>query len=688
MRSTTDTPGYPLPPVRRLRVYAFDPQASVELDTAIINDAVIKLPWETRWEDPLAKGPVNDYLEVVDFDPSSGVFYAPVDLNDPVLLAQDGLPPSEGRPQFHQQMVFAVAMDTIRTFERALGRPVLWAGDKRAADGSLEQAFTKRLRIYPHALREANAYYSPRKRALLFGYFKAPNAGAVDGSWVFTCLSRDIVAHETTHAIFHGMQQRSIEPSNVDALAFHEAFADIVALLQHFSMGDVVRHELTRSHGSLREHGLLTGLARQFGQATGRKGSLRYALDLLSQTTTAGASSETPPADLAHTLEPHARGGFLVAAVFDAFVTIYERRASDLFRLARSTARGGSPDLPADLIGRLAKEAAKAAEHVLRMCVRALDYIPPVDLHFGEYLRAVITADTDLVPDDPMRYRVAFVEAFKKRGVVVPGCISMAPDSLLWDPPDLADLPELAVKDCGLDDAVSAMFADLLGHLQISVGFDGSLARPTEGQTGRVGFEPGDFERNLRRLSMQVVQFNQARIHEWLERASDNDEAWEKLLGLRMLASDSPRRTAAVPPLGSLASRDGQSTPLFEVGSARISRRAGPDGQELHQLIIQVTQRRRGYFDLAEQAAAERGDHETIGEARWKEPDFWFRGGATIHVDLRDGRLRRIIRKRIDNDERLTCERGFRTGDSTGLAISRRGAGRQEPFAFMHRGGQ
>lgn len=125
-RLTSDD--YPHPPMRRLRVYAFDPQASIELDSAVINDAVIALPWESAWEDPLEIGPVNDYVEVIDYDPACGVFYAPVDLNHPVLLAQDGLPPSEGRPQFHQQMVFAVVMRTIRTFERALGRPVLWAG--------------------------------------------------------------------------------------------------------------------------------------------------------------------------------------------------------------------------------------------------------------------------------------------------------------------------------------------------------------------------------------------------------------------------------------------------------------------------------------------------------------------------------------------------------------------------------
>ena len=42
-------------------------------------------------------------------------------------LAQDGLEPSESNPQFHQQMVYAVAMNTIQSFERALGRRVMWA---------------------------------------------------------------------------------------------------------------------------------------------------------------------------------------------------------------------------------------------------------------------------------------------------------------------------------------------------------------------------------------------------------------------------------------------------------------------------------------------------------------------------------------------------------------------------------
>ena len=125
------------PRSRRLRVYAFDPSLAQQTDTADIQEIVIKVPWE---RDPvtgrLPPGPVGEYVEVVDIDPASGVAYAPVDLDDPNLLAQDGLAPSEGNPQFHQQMVYAVAMVTIGHFERALGRVALWAPDRRKIAGT------------------------------------------------------------------------------------------------------------------------------------------------------------------------------------------------------------------------------------------------------------------------------------------------------------------------------------------------------------------------------------------------------------------------------------------------------------------------------------------------------------------------------------------------------------------------
>ncbi|OSJ13533.1 hypothetical protein BST63_16445 [Bradyrhizobium canariense] len=99
--------------------------------------------------------------------------------------------------------------------------------------------YIPRLRIYPHALREANAYYSPQKRALLLGYFRAGGAAVganLPGGTIFSCLSHDIIAHEMSHAIVDGMHRMYLEPCNPDSLAFHEGFADIVALFQHFTM--------------------------------------------------------------------------------------------------------------------------------------------------------------------------------------------------------------------------------------------------------------------------------------------------------------------------------------------------------------------------------------------------------------------------------------------------------------------
>src|SRR5205823_4472094 len=130
-------------PFRRLRAFAFDPLLSTQLDTRGVN--LVTLP--VKWEDDLQPGPVGEYLEVVDCDPAGGVCYAPVDLNDPHLLATDGLAPSEGNPQFHQQMAYAVAMTTIRNFEVALGRRALWSPRPFDRSPSGKDEFVRRLRV-------------------------------------------------------------------------------------------------------------------------------------------------------------------------------------------------------------------------------------------------------------------------------------------------------------------------------------------------------------------------------------------------------------------------------------------------------------------------------------------------------------------------------------------------------------
>ena len=131
--------------------------------------------------------------------------------------------------------------------------------------------------------------------------------------------------------------------------------------------------------------------------------------------------------------EPHDRGSILVAAVFDAYFTVYARRTFDLFRIFR--AGGGSTDngdLPVPLAERLAAEASRTAEQFFVICARALDYCPPVDITFGDFLRAVLTADLDFHPDDPDGVRDAFMQAFRLRGIVADEVAAFSEDSLFW----------------------------------------------------------------------------------------------------------------------------------------------------------------------------------------------------------------------------------------------------------------
>lgn len=631
------------PVSRRLRAYAFDPSLSLRFDTAGLNQHTLAVPWEEE----LTPGPVGEYVEVVDYDPATGSFYSPVDLDDPHLLAQDGLAPSEGSPHFHQQMVYGVVMTTIGYFERALGRKALWAPRVyKTPNGRITEEYVQRLRVYPHALREANAYYTHEKKALLFGYFPAQASnveGNLPGGMVFTCLSHDIVAHETTHALLDGLHPRFTEPSNQDVLAFHEAFADIVALFQHFSYPEVLRQQIAATRGDLGRQNLLGGLAAQFGQALGQRGALR---DFIGTYVKEGDQEvwkpHTPtPKDLDDAVEPHTRGAVLVAAIFDTFLTIYKHRVADLLRIAARGAGETPPgDLHPDLVERLAREAGKSAQQVLLMCIRALDYCPPVDLTFGDYLRALITADADLVPDDDRHYRLAITEAFRRRGIYPQSVRTLSEEALRWHHPSAAEQESLRRLLPTQRD---------LGALSLQWKLTGNRA------------EIFETNRTNRRI-----------VHTWLESVT----RWA-----------TSRQLDA---LGWLMGLDlARPMPPTEVHSVRPVRRVGPDGQHLTDLIIEITQSRPGYLDPDEQ---KRADREPPARRKARRPtcDFMFRGGCTVILSLESGEIRYAITKNVQSESRLARQRAFI--DSIGSVQATyfsQGPHRplREPFAMLHRSG-
>ena len=529
-------PPIPTPTARRLRVFAFDPALRAEVETEALSETTL----DVLWEPDLQPGPVGEYLEVVDVDPPSNSAYAPVDLNHPHLLAANGLAPSEGVPQFHQQMVYAVAMTTIKRFEEALGRKALWAPRQLSSeDGEFHNYYVQRLRIYPHALCEANAFYSPPTKSLLFGYFRANRLRAgnnLPGGIVFNCLSHDVVAHETTHALLDGLHRYYQEQTNEDIAAFHEAFADIVALFQHFTLPAALRHTIAKTRGDLARNNLLADLAQQFGQATNGSRALR-----------SGIGQPPSPQDYSNATEPHDRGAVLLAAIFDAFLQIYSVRSQDLKRLATNGTGVLPPgDISVDLVNRLAEEAAKAARHVLNVCIRALDYCPPVDLTYGDYLRALITADMDLEPEDAWNYRTAFITGFRARGIYPSGVRSLSEESLRWGGPQF----QLTCGD--------------IDHMFSALNLDWNLFTP-------------------RKEAYLKSEMNGAELWKWFKYSLPEAHARElqKDLGVYLYASPDMPKGVKV---------NSRGEPILQIHSVRPARRIGGNGQQQTDLVVEMVQ--------------------------------------------------------------------------------------------------
>ncbi|HEV2839831.1 MAG TPA: hypothetical protein VGW39_00760 [Chthoniobacterales bacterium] len=575
------------PLYRRLRIFSLDPSVS-RLDGA---QATVKVPYE-----PLQPGPVGHLFKVDDFDSTQNTHWGRVDLDQPAVLLNDGRDPSISEPLFHQQMVYAVCSTVHAAFRRALGRSVTWGfqapNRKREAVGPL--------RIRPHAFEEQNAYYDRTTGELCFGYFSTPEdvrGPTPPGGIVFTCLSHDIVAHEVTHALLDGLRAHFSEPTGADVLGFHEGFADLVATFQHFSHREVLEIAIRRSEGRIEEAEFLTGIAHEFGKSLSSTKPLRTAYE---------PESKEGPKTYRKDMEAHEMGEILVRAVFEAALTVFRRKTAPYRRLATGgTGELPKGEIPIELQKIYGEKASRLASNFLSICIRAIDYCPPVDLELGEYLRAVITADYDLVPDDPWGYREALIDAFRVRRIYPPKVTSLSQETLRWQ------CSELSVKTIP-----RLNFAELK--------FQGDPASPANAeelckQGEALGAVLG-CERNLEQFGL----------------ALNGDKALK-----------------------------GDTVALPRVQSIRTSRRVGPDGQIVFDLVAEVTQRRT---------------------VRGPNGSFPFFGGATVIIGPK-GELRYVIAKNILNEDRLEQQREFMRGAGRDFWSMKNGEAAAEPNAFrlLHR---
>ncbi|MFO1112040.1 MAG: hypothetical protein U1E61_22940 [Bradyrhizobium sp.] len=402
MRNTRGS-SHSLANTQKLTIIAQDP--SVKIGGKILV-AEVDVPAEE-----LLSGPQGYRVNVIDFDTATSTLYRSAvfkpapngQYKDPFALEKDANGVVRKRPKgydkrlvsdptFHAQNVYAIVMRTLAKFEFALGRRVPWGSQGH------------QIHVAPHAFADANAFYSREDRAIFFGYFMGPSNRPI-----FTCLSHDIVAHETTHAILDGIRSRYLEPSSPDQAAFHEGFSDVVALLSMFSLPDIVGQLLDLSSPRKRliskaslsskvlKQSVLIGLAEEMGLglSNGRESALRRSVHLRP-----GRRYMSMP----QFNEEHDRGELLVAAMMNAFLEIWTARLDKIGFIST-----GMKDRSL-----VVQEGARAADHLLTMAIRALDYCPPTDITFADYLSALLTVDREVVPDDSRYgYREALLKCFK-----------------------------------------------------------------------------------------------------------------------------------------------------------------------------------------------------------------------------------------------------------------------------------
>jgi hypothetical protein len=375
-------------------------------------------------------GPATKRVAMVDLDANTGQPVAGARFVPPKpgrVLGRFDLPPKSEQIDitsrtFNQVSVMATVLKTIAMYEDAdvLGRPVHW----NFAD--------RQLKVVPRMGLQENAYYNRNSRRLEFYYFQDHVKG---NETVFTSLSRDIVAHETGHAILDGIAPHLLDAPTPQSLALHEAIGDITGLLIAISSPGLRVEVLAKTKGSIANANYFSAIAEQFGMARGT-GALR---DLRNDKKISDVDRS----------EPHSLSEVLTGALYSVLIKMHNKRWD---------AYSGESDAAAKRYSNSGKALWDSAQQFKRMTLRALDYLPPGEVSFADYARAIIAADQASHPDDAEE-RGWLKEEFVARGIVSD---EQALDVTVPDP-DFAgvDLDAL-LKDDGAARSFAGQHRDLL----------------------------------------------------------------------------------------------------------------------------------------------------------------------------------------------------------------------------------
>ena len=310
-----------------------------------------------RWEPSIGDGPTSARLAVVDYDGDTGTLHPPAVWDEKKLkfFTHDGKELSEapGSPECLQVNAWATVQQVLEYYEdpRVLGRPIPWSFEGN------------RLMIVPQAGYRKNAFYHRKSKSLQLYYYGDPRKPS------YNSLSHDILAHETGHAILDGIRPYFLETSSWETAAFHEALGDITAILLSLRDNNV-RNFVERMFGThVEQADFVAGLAAEFGRNTQNRPFLRTALNSMTF------------ADAQRDREAHKASQVITGAVFDILKAVANQYLSPERQAERKKAA-----TPANGLW-------WAIERMGRLALQPLDLLPPADVRFLDYARAMLRVD-------------------------------------------------------------------------------------------------------------------------------------------------------------------------------------------------------------------------------------------------------------------------------------------------------
>jgi hypothetical protein len=347
-----------------LYIYVQDPLIAERNKALGIN------PVEVLWEPGLRDGPTSARLAVVDYDIDTGVLHPPARWNEKIRSfiwwdekKQPGpflwnpnkshFETQEGEtlvgdhlnmPQFHQVNAWAAVQSILKIFESpdVMGRRIPWG-----VDGN-------RLLIVPHAGYTPNAFYNRAGKSLQLYYCGDPARP------VLNCLSYDVIAHETGHAILDGIRPYYYDFTSIQTAAFHEFFADITDMLTTLRNNEVRQAAFEETEQGFEYADVITNLAEQLGEAVHSGKPIR------------DMTSKLRLVDIKKNNIPHDCSLVLTGAIFEILIGIWDEQLKIHPNKTRM------------------QNLWNGAKRILHMAFQPVDFLPPVDVQFTDYARAFL----------------------------------------------------------------------------------------------------------------------------------------------------------------------------------------------------------------------------------------------------------------------------------------------------------